>query len=328
MRKRLKMRFLIVTIGALFSLSERVAAQKLLADGAKELSDQISASIGRAEKHRIAVLPFRELSGQSTVFGSYIAEELVTRLVQTNQIDVVERAMLDKVLGELKLDQTGLIDPESARKVGRLSGADAVLSGTITNLATFVAVNCRVIDAQNGQILGAAQVKIAKDADVNAIMETSSPSATLVRKQAAGPGRLVKTNAASLGETVPVPVTALPILEGRISRKPKAVVFGEAQADAYFFDTEKLVVRTAKLYSRLLMTVGVEDNSEGAGSKRFWIREERDRLLFEGRARVGYPPAEVDIDISNCDRLELNAVDYNGERPDLLRWINVRFIPK
>ncbi len=172
MRKFLRLHFLVATFAAssLFWFDGKATAQKLLADGTKDLSDQISTSITREQKHRVAVLPFRELSGQSTLLGSYLAEELVTHLVQNGQVDIVERAMLDRVLGELKLDQSGLIDPESAKKVGRLSGADAVLSGTITNLATFVAVNCRIIDAESGRILGAAQVKIAKDADVMAIM--------------------------------------------------------------------------------------------------------------------------------------------------------------
>ena len=105
-------------------------------------------------------------------------------------------------------------------------------------------------------------------------------------------------------------------------------MFGETNSATYFFDTEKLVLRTSKRYSRMLLAVGVEDNPEGEGSKHFWIRDEGDRLLAEGYARAGYRTAEVDIDIGNCDRIELNALDYNGQRPDLLRWINVRFIPR
>ncbi len=182
MRKILWIRFLVAPLAAwsFFWFGGEAAAQKLLADGTKDLSEQIAASITKEQKHRVAVLPFRELSGQSTLLDSYLAEELITHLVQAGQVDIVERTMLDKVLGELKLDQSGLIDAEGAKKVGRLLGADAILTGSITDLTTFVAVNCRIIDTQTGRVVGAAQVKIAKDSDVIKILgvqiSTGTPS--------------------------------------------------------------------------------------------------------------------------------------------------------
>lgn len=134
--------------------------------GIKELASQISTSAAKQEKKRIAVLPFRELDGQPTVLGTYLAEALVTNLFQLGNFKIVERQMLDKVLGELKIQQTGAIDPSTAKEIGRITAVDAIVTGSITELGNHIAVNCRLIDTTTGEVFGAAQTRITKDEDV------------------------------------------------------------------------------------------------------------------------------------------------------------------
>ena len=121
-------------------------------------------------------MPFRELDGRATLLGDYIAEDLVTHLFNLGSFDIVERTMLDRILGEIKLGQSGLIDPETAREVGKIAGVDAVVAGTLTDLQSYVAVNCRLIDAQTGRVFAAAQVRIAVDDDVRKIRQAPAPS--------------------------------------------------------------------------------------------------------------------------------------------------------
>ncbi len=161
------------TVLAVLIAGESAAvAQRILADGIRDLSTQIAAKVTKEQKHKIAVLPFKELEGHRTVLGSYLAEELVTALLETPSFSIVERTMLDRVVSELKLDRSGLIDPETAKQVGKIAGADAIVTGTITDLASYVAVNARLIDAQSGRIFAAAEVRIVKDDDVRKIMAT------------------------------------------------------------------------------------------------------------------------------------------------------------
>jgi TolB-like protein len=141
-----------------------------LSDGVADLASQIAKHVTAEQKTRIAVLPFRELGGQSTVLGTYVSEELVTDLVNAGGFDLVERTTLDKVMGELKLDESGSIDPATAKSVGNLVGADAIVTGTITDLQSYVAINCRLIASQTGRIFAAANTKIVKDDDVKKIM--------------------------------------------------------------------------------------------------------------------------------------------------------------
>src|SRR5438132_3850070 len=165
------MKRIFLVVLAFFSFP--LHAQKTLGDGIKDLAAQITASAAKQQKQKIAVLPFRELEGQPTVLGTYLAEELVTNLFQLGNFEIVERQLLDKVLGELKVEQSGAIDPSTAKEIGRVTGVDAIVTGSITDLQSFVGVNCRLIDTTTGKIFGAAQTKITKDDDVKKIMSTA-----------------------------------------------------------------------------------------------------------------------------------------------------------
>ncbi|HEX8151662.1 MAG TPA: FlgO family outer membrane protein, partial [Thermoanaerobaculia bacterium] len=153
----------------LIAVSPSLFAQKMLSDAVKDLAAQISAHATKEQKKRVAVIPFQELDGQSTVLGTYIAEELLSHLVNSG-LKIVERGMLDKILAEQKLQRTGAIDEKTAKQIGKIAGVDAIVTGSIADLQSNVGVNCRLIDTTTGDIFGAAQVKIAKDDDVKKIM--------------------------------------------------------------------------------------------------------------------------------------------------------------
>ncbi|MCU1231273.1 MAG: hypothetical protein JWO97_4157 [Acidobacteria bacterium] len=184
----MKLTAILVLVGCLLAFP--AVAQKTLGDGVKELATQISAGVAKQQKQKIAVLPFRELDGQTTVLGTYLAEELVTNLFQMGNFEIVERQLLDKVLGELKTQQSGAVDPQTAKEIGRVAGVDAIVTGSITDLQSFVGINCRLIDTTTGKIFGAAQTKITKDDDVKKIMST--PMATPERKAPAAKASAAK----------------------------------------------------------------------------------------------------------------------------------------
>lgn len=153
--------------------------QKAFADGVGDLATQISSSVAQANKRKVAILPFRELDGRATVLGTFVSEELSTGLFKLGGLEIIERTMLDKVISELKLGQSELVDPSTAKRFGDLVGVDAIVTGTITDLQSFVAVNCRLIDVQTGRVFAAAGTRIVKDDDVRKIIGAETgPTAT------------------------------------------------------------------------------------------------------------------------------------------------------
>jgi len=148
-------------------------AQKVLTESVKDLASQIAASATKEQKRKIAIVPFRELDGRTTVLGTFIAEELATDLFSAGNFEIIERTMLERVFAELKLNASGVIDPQTAKQLGKVAGVDAIVTGTITDLQSYIAVNSRMIDSQTGSVFAVAQARVVRDDDVKKIMEVT-----------------------------------------------------------------------------------------------------------------------------------------------------------
>lgn len=93
------------------------------------------------QKRRVAVLNFdystvqsnaNALFGVNNDVGKGIADLLVEKMVKGSVFSVVERKALDKILAEQNLSNSDRNDPNTAAKVGRILGVDAIVVGSIT----------------------------------------------------------------------------------------------------------------------------------------------------------------------------------------------------
>lgn len=83
-----------------------------------------------------------------------LQEELAQRLQSLN-IKVVERAVLDKLLGELRVGSPPLADPDAALKIGRITAARLLLTGYISEAGgkNGSVVGMRLIDTETTAIV-------------------------------------------------------------------------------------------------------------------------------------------------------------------------------
>jgi len=170
---------ILVAMGTLLGnlLPVPAIAQQDLAGGIQELVSQMIAGVGRQERSRLAILDFTRLDGSVDNLGRYIAERLTAGVFVTQRFEVVERRQLDKIVRELGLNVSGLIDPAHAKQLGRLYGVDAIASGSISELAGRIEINARLMETETGRVLSAAVVRVAMDADVAALMGRVAPAA-------------------------------------------------------------------------------------------------------------------------------------------------------
>jgi curli biogenesis system outer membrane secretion channel CsgG len=148
-------------------------------------------------KKRVAVFDFdyatvhgsvAALFGQDVDVGKGITDLLVTDLVKDGSYSVIERKALDKILKEQNFSNSDRADPNSAAKIGKLLGVDAMIVGSITQFGNetkntniggggggfggfglggvghkkskaIVAVTARLVDIDTGEILGVAEGK-------------------------------------------------------------------------------------------------------------------------------------------------------------------------
>lgn len=120
-------------------------------------------SVVTKPKLKVAVLPFRNATGVGGA-GVKVAESFLVQLLKVGRYEVVERSRLEQILREQDFAQSQYVDPESAVKVGRIAGVDAVLIGSVTDYRDIwererppeVGTSLRLISVETGSILWAA----------------------------------------------------------------------------------------------------------------------------------------------------------------------------
>lgn len=106
-------------------------------------------------KKTIAIKNFEVIVGKNKSVAKYIQEDVTTALVNSGQFNVVERSKLKTVLEELELNQSGVIDPDEAKKAGKLLSADVILTGTFAATGDKWNANLRMINTETGLITAA-----------------------------------------------------------------------------------------------------------------------------------------------------------------------------
>jgi curli biogenesis system outer membrane secretion channel CsgG len=105
------------------------------------LSFALIAAAPAQQKKRVAVMNFdysavttnvTQLWGTNQDIGKGIADMLVDKLVEGGTFSVIERKMLDKILAEQNFSNSDRADPNSAAKIGKILGVDAIIVGSIT----------------------------------------------------------------------------------------------------------------------------------------------------------------------------------------------------
>lgn len=100
-----------------------------------------SVAFGADQKKTIAILNFdysTVQSGVAAIFGTNqdvgkgIADLLVDKLVKSGQYRIIERKAIDKIMAEQNFSNSDRADSNTAAKMGRLLGADAIVVGSIT----------------------------------------------------------------------------------------------------------------------------------------------------------------------------------------------------
>jgi TolB-like protein len=85
-----------------------------------------------------------------------LAQMLITDLLATPAIRVVERDRLQEVLTELKLQATTKLDATSAVKAGKLLGARYLVIGGYFDVMKAFRVDARVVDVETGKVMFSA----------------------------------------------------------------------------------------------------------------------------------------------------------------------------
>ena len=120
------------------------------------------------ERLSLTALPFEQKGAVSKASLAF-HDNLIDALVNQNRFRIVERDSLDLILQEQKLSRTKLFDRHTALQLGRLTAAQAVITGSIIETRAGIEVVARMIDTETSEILATEDV-FEKNRDLPALM--------------------------------------------------------------------------------------------------------------------------------------------------------------
>ena len=154
------------------TFSVNAAGSKVsLAPLTQELSDGFKTKVGD-KKWRLAILDFSADKDLTAAEVPALLDEMVTyEFVKKPEFIVLERELFDKVLEEHKL-QASFGDMETAVKVGRVLGAQAVFVGRANRIGDQVRISGRLVNCETTEILSTA----VQDVPMSAFSKKNNPA--------------------------------------------------------------------------------------------------------------------------------------------------------
>jgi TolB-like protein len=116
---------------------------------------ELNARTKNANAKRLAIIYFDNSGGEAGMekLKKGLADMLITDLSNVNMLAIVEREKLEEILKEQKLNNTKEFDPNTATKVGKLLGAQVILTGGYFEMMGSLRIDARFIDVESGKIL-------------------------------------------------------------------------------------------------------------------------------------------------------------------------------
>ena len=165
-----------------------------------------------AEVLTVAVFDFESKDEAVRDLGPKIATMVSANLSANPDVITVERAELEKVLGEQELGLSGTVSPESAAKVGQLTGAKVLVTGRVFKVEGQTMIVAKVIGTETSRVFGS----MVQGAPTVSIVDLSSNLAakvsaivaekgeTLIAKVLSREERIAKMKKAVDGKKLPV----------------------------------------------------------------------------------------------------------------------------
>lgn len=132
------------------------------------LADRLAAGMsslpGQGRYERFVVAQFAEngVEVRDMELGTLVSAQLSTFLKRDHGFFLLERARLADILKEIEMSMTGLTDPATAAKLGKMAGAQAIVVGSISVAGADFVINARVISAEKATVLVAESMNVPR----------------------------------------------------------------------------------------------------------------------------------------------------------------------
>ena len=123
---------------------------------------------------RNAVLAIVNIDSGSKILSEYIIERLPDHIINAKEgIVLVDRKRLDLIQDEIWFQYSGEVSEETMVSIGKKTGARAIVSGSIMEIALAYNFNIKILDVESAKIVGSNSTQIIHDETMDAFMKNS-----------------------------------------------------------------------------------------------------------------------------------------------------------
>jgi tetratricopeptide (TPR) repeat protein len=137
--------------------------RKQMEEEAREvLAQEASINPASIPDNSVAVLYFKNLGKKKELdpIQKGLADMIITDLSKVKQLSVVERVRMQKMIVEMGLGQTGLVDEATSPRMGKLLGASKLVQGSFMDLAKeTVRMDAGIVQVKQGQSIQSKKIQ-------------------------------------------------------------------------------------------------------------------------------------------------------------------------
>ena len=122
-------------------------------DDEKAKDEKKDAKDGKEKEKLVlpmALLAFEERGTGAKDMGAKVTDLIFAKLTVKPDLFMVDRADLKKILEEQSLSLTGAVKPDEAVKVGQLTGAKLLVTGSVVHVDKKIYLVAKVISTETG----------------------------------------------------------------------------------------------------------------------------------------------------------------------------------
>ncbi|MDR1898983.1 MAG: hypothetical protein LBQ55_03145 [Treponema sp.] len=154
------------------------AAETKPADGLLSLDKAIQAAAGNIEAalksgSKAAVL---NVNSESESLADYIIEELTGALVNGRKLIITDRKNLELIREEMNFQLSGDVSDESMQAIGKMLGAEYIVSGSFTDLGGTFRFRVRTINVTTAVIETQSSAAVSSDNQISFLIEKDKPA--------------------------------------------------------------------------------------------------------------------------------------------------------
>jgi len=144
-----------LAIGAVFS--QEVNLKEAITRSARGVEGELP------QRAKVIVLNFES---PAKAFSDYVIDELSGELIEGKKITVVDRKNIATIMDEMKFQYSGYVSDESMVSIGKMLGAQAIISGSLTDIGANYRFRIKIINVETAAVQKQISLDLKKDSQV------------------------------------------------------------------------------------------------------------------------------------------------------------------